>query len=32
MVWARSDAHRGLFEKLRFKEQTASIDFRGPLL
>jgi ribosomal protein S18 acetylase RimI-like enzyme len=32
IVWARSDAHRELFEKLGFEEQTASIDFRGPLL
>jgi ribosomal protein S18 acetylase RimI-like enzyme len=32
LVWARSDAHRRLFEQLGFRAQTASIDFRGPLL
>jgi GNAT superfamily N-acetyltransferase len=32
LVWARSDAHRCLFEKLGFEERTASIEFRGPLL
>jgi len=30
-VWARSDAHQLLFEKLGFRAKTASIDFRGPL-
>jgi N-acetylglutamate synthase-like GNAT family acetyltransferase len=32
LVWARSDAHRRLFEKLGFEERSASVDLHGPLL